>query len=289
MRKYQVNKCSSAPVLQLGPGAAKGNFTTIKKSGMRLIVRDEYKDALLKLGIEDIEGLLKKPGVRVIDDVDKSVVVSLSLEGPEGRERIAVKRYDKPSFKRKLKDIFRASKAMREWKIGNRLWEKGIPVALPLAVGERRRWRVLRDSFLISREIEGVIQLRKYIFALRPPRKEEVKREKKELFAVLAGKLWELHERGCFHGDLNTSHILVRRGPLPEFYFVDFESSRWGKVSLRQRIKDLARLNESMPSFINRTDRVRFFQVYSERLKSNRGMRKRTITTIETRTRVKSK
>jgi len=29
------------------------NFTTIKKSGMRLIIRDEYKEALLRLGIED--------------------------------------------------------------------------------------------------------------------------------------------------------------------------------------------------------------------------------------------
>jgi len=254
---------------------------------MRLIVRDEYKEALLKLGIEDIEGLLKKPEGRVIDDVDKSVVVSLPLEGPEGREKIAVKHYHKPALKRKLKDIFRASKAMREWKIGNRLWEKKIPVALPLAVGERRRWRVLQESFLISREIEGAMQLRRYIFALRPPRTAEVQKEKKELFAVLARKLWELHEKGCFHGDLNTSHILVRRGTLPEFYFVDFESSRWGKVSLRQRIKDLARLNESMPSFISRTERIRFFQVYSERLESSRGKRKRTIDIIETRTRAK--
>lgn len=256
---------------------------------MRLIIRGEYKEALLRLGIEDIEGLVKKTEVRVIDDVDKSVVVSLPLEGSPGRERIAIKRYDRPALRRKLKDIFRVSKAMREWRIGNRLWEGGVPVALPLAVGERRRCRVLRDSFLVSREIEGVRQLRKYIFTLRPPRTADVRREKREIFAALAGKLGEIHERGFFHGDLNTSHILMRRGLPPEFYFVDFENSRWGKVSLKQRIKDLARLNESMPSFISRTERLRFFQLYSQRWEPGRGKRKRTIAAIETRTRAKSK
>ena len=261
----------------------------IGKGGMRLIVRDEYKDALLRLGIEDIDGFLKKREVRVIDDVDKSIVVSFPLDQPDGQEKIAVKRYDKPSLKRKIKDIFRISKAVREWKIGNKLWERGVPVALPLAVGERRRWRVLQDSFLINREIEGIVQLRKYIFTLQPPLTAEVRKEKKQILAALAGKLREVHDKGFFHGDLNASHILVRRDPSPGFYFVDFENSGLGRrVSATQRIKELARLNESMPSFISRADRVRFFRAYSEGLKLSREKKKKMLATIETRTRAKS-
>ena len=74
-----------------------------------------------------------------------------------------------------------------------------------------------------------------------------------------------MHNKGFFHGDLNTSHILIGIGgeDNPEFYFVDFENSRLGrKVTPAQRIKELARLNESMPGFITRKDKLRFFKAY---------------------------
>lgn len=268
----------------------KGSFTRMKKGKMKLIIRDEYKDDLLRLEIGDIDGFLKKRQVRIIDDVDKSVVVSFPLERPGGRERIAVKRYDRPALKRKLKDIFRISKAVREWKVGNWLWERGVPVALPLAVGERRRWRILKDSFLISRAIKEAHQLGQYILTLHPPLAAEARRKKREVITLLAKELRDIHDKGFFHGDLNASHIMVKvgAGKRPAFYFVDFESSKVGrKVYSRQWVKELARLNESMPSFISRTDKVRFFQVYSERLKLDKKERKKIIAMIETRTRAK--
>ncbi|MCD5390551.1 hypothetical protein LR007_01610, partial [candidate division NPL-UPA2 bacterium] len=140
-----------------------------------------YKDDLLQLGVENIEKLLGKSEVQTIDDVDKSVVSSVVLEGPRGRERIAIKRYDRPALKRKLKDIFRPSKAMREWRVGNRLIERGIQAAAPLAVGERRRLRILKDSFLICREIEGANKLRDYISTLRLPLSSPARKEKEEM------------------------------------------------------------------------------------------------------------
>lgn len=254
---------------------------------MRLIIRDEYEGALLRLGIEDIEGLLKRPEVQVIDDVDKSVVVSLPLGCPHDQERIAIKRYDKPTLKKKLKDIFRVSKAIREWRIGNRLWERSIPVALPLAVGEKRRWRVLKDSLLISREIEGACQLRQYILTFKPPLTAESRWGKREMIVFLAEELRGVHDKGFFHGDLNSSHIMVKRGEgkRPTFYFVDFENSRLGgKVFIRQRVKELARLNESMPDFITRVDKVRFFKVYSKSNELMKRKRKELLKKIERRT-----
>ncbi|MCK4326213.1 hypothetical protein KAW55_05610, partial [bacterium] len=271
---------------------------------MRLIIRNEYKDDLLRLGIEDIEGLLRKSEVQTIDDVDKSVISSVVLEGPHGQERIAIKRYDKPTLKRKIKDIFRSSKAMREWRIGNCLLERGISVATPLAVGERRRLRILKDSFLICREIEEANKLRDYISALKIPTHSSLSRlgrglkvrglnkEKKGMTASLAKKLKEVHDKGFFHGDLNTSHIIMqsREGRELVFYFVDFESSRLRrKLSLGHRIKDLARLNESMPSKVSRTDKLRFFQVYSEGLRLSRKERRKIMGRIEVRTRIKKR
>ncbi len=259
---------------------------------MRLTIRNEYKDTLLRLGIEDIEGLLRKSEVQIIDDVDKSVVSSIVLERPHGQERIAIKRYDKPTLKRKLKDIFRSSKAVREWKVGNWLMEREIPAATPLAVAERRRLRILEDSFLICREIEGANKLRDYIYALKPPISAEARKEKREIMCSLARKLREVHDKGFFHGDLNTSHIMMQSGESRElvFYFVDFESSRLRrKLSLKYRIKDLARLNESMPPLVSRTDRFRFFQVYSHGLGLSRRERKKIMRRIEARTQTKKR
>ncbi|MCK4325573.1 hypothetical protein KAW55_02330, partial [bacterium] len=272
--------------------AVKDDFTRIKRGGVRLIIRNEHKDDLLRLGIENVEGLLRESQVQAIDDVDKSVVSSIVLERTHGQERIAIKRYDKPALKRKLKDIFRPSKAMREWRMGNWLLERGISVAIPLAVGERRRLRILKDSFLICREIEGANKLRDYISTLKPPLSAPARKERGQIMSSLAKKLKEVHDKGFFHGDLNTSHIIMQSGEGRElvFYFVDFESSRLRrKLSLGHRIKDLARLNESMPSLVNRADKLRFFQIYSEGLRLSRKERRKIMGRIEVRTRIKKR
>lgn len=75
----------------------------------------------------------------------------------------------------------------------------------------------------------------------------------------------EVHDKGSWRFEHQPHYGQKRRGKKPAFYFVDFESSKAGKgISSRQRIKELARLNESMPDFITKADKLRFFKVYSK-------------------------
>ncbi len=264
---------------------------TLKRDGIKLNVKNDYKDDLLRLGITDISGLAKRYKLQVVDDVHDPAIVSTTLTHNNFRETIIIKQWERQGQLRILKDIFRPCKAVKEWKISNELLRRGIQSPVPLAVGERRKFRLLSDSFLINRKIPNAVNISHYISSLTPPLSEMKRREKWKFIRSLAGTIKDVHNKGLFHGDLNTSNIMVqmREGKEPVFYFVDFGGSGLRKrLYLNQRIKDLARLNESMPSFISRTDKVRFFLVYSEKLRLSRKERKKIIVRIEARTRAKS-
>src|SRR5436190_20269524 len=69
------------------------------------------------------------------------------------RSGVVVKRYGSKHIAQSFKDIFRGSRAQRAFRSAFALRQNGIAVATPIAIGERRCCRWLRQSFLITEEI----------------------------------------------------------------------------------------------------------------------------------------
>ena len=76
--------------------------------------------------------------VGVIDDVTRSRIVSAEIPTTDGPLRMAVKTYHARGLTCATKDLFRSSRAVREFLFAGKLFEAGLPVPEPLAALEHR-------------------------------------------------------------------------------------------------------------------------------------------------------
>lgn len=257
---------------------AGNNFLTLKRENWKIKLKTRYKQLLFKLSIENPEKIKSGAGAGLLDDSERSNIFSLRVNG----RRIVLKEYKPRGIRKAWTDLYRPSKAMREFILGNRLFEAGISVAEPLAVGEKRNLRLLKKCFLITEELSQAKNLSLYVNSLLPRLSKEKIKKKRDFIKSLAKSIKEIHNKGFTHGDLNTSHIMVGGD---RFYYLDFENARLKKWASDFRwIKDLSRLNESMPSYITRTDKLRFYQEYAKGNRAKEKKMRRYLKRIEKRT-----
>jgi serine/threonine protein kinase len=181
---------------------------------------------------------------------------------PDGPE-LFIKRYNYQGFLYAMKDLVRSSRARRAWVTANGLQARGISTAPPVAYLERRRWRVLHESYLITEAIEGEGLLE---FTRRGAESQAFFREKRRLVSEIATLLRRLHESGVSHRDLKGQNILLQEESPGRFrpLLVDLDGVRLGRVGWRRRVRDLARLARAFREngAVTRTDRVRFLRAY---------------------------
>ena len=135
-----------------------------------------------------------------------------------------------------------------------------------VAVGERRRFGLEKESFFVSAAVEGE-SLESFIpVRYAPPLAQEQIFEKRALIRQAADLTRRLHGAGLWHRDYYLGHLFVRRNGKKglELSIIDLE--RLVKVLLpllRRKVKDLAALSftaEGMP--LTRMDRLRFYIRY---------------------------
>jgi hypothetical protein len=164
-----------------------------------------------------------------------------------------------------LKDVFRSSKALRAWRQGLALNEAGFEVPLTIAVGEQRRFRILRRAFLLTRGVDAE-PLHIFLHGLLESGESKVLlARKREELKRLAGLIRQFHFKGFVHGDLVASNILVADGNgRAIFYLMDNDRTRhypcWLPQSLWRR--NLVQLNRMPLPGITLQDRMRFFHAY---------------------------
>lgn len=138
---------------------------------------------------------------------------------------------------------------------------------VPLSVGLSKHFGFKKESFLLTREIEGVERLEHYLPRhFSPPLNSYHLKEKRALIKALAVLVRRMHLLGLNHRDLYLCHILVKKDSYNNWgiYFADLHRvDQRKKVGLRWRIKDLAALNYSSDkNLITRADRLRFITHY---------------------------
>ena len=178
-----------------------------------------------------------------------------------------IKRYNYQSTFYALKNLFRTSRAKRVWKVAQTLVASNIPTPLPISFLEQRKGRLLIKSFFISQKIDGARPLNAAIHELKATRSSYDTRQKKMLIQQVAHLVKNLHECGICHRDLKSSNILVQKtaGQIYNLYLVDLDSAQvQTRLRVKERIRDLARLNASLFSTtgISTADRFRFLRDY---------------------------
>ena len=195
-------------------------------------------------------------GAVVLKDSRTTTVASMVIDA----QKLFIKRYNFRGAGYALKNVFRSARAKRGWRAANDCHMRGVGAALPVAYLERRRWRVLQESFIVTAAVEG--EELSHLLARGAARL----RVRRELLGQLARWLRRLHERGLAPRDLKGENIIATRlgGSAYRFSLVDFDGIASVAPGRRARAKHLARLARSWPADapMAATDRLHLVREY---------------------------
>lgn len=159
--------------------------------------------------------------------------------------------------------------ARNEWQALNRMPAIGIASLEPVGFGEKYTNPARRLSFLITRELQGTLQLDHYLAARAEPLRFD---QKLRLIQKIAEISRRLHSNGINHRDFYLCHFMLEmasvdawlKGSEPLLYLVDLHRAQVRRsVPERWLVKDIASLLFSANGFsLTQRDCYRFLRHY---------------------------
>ena len=176
-----------------------------------------------------------------------------------------LKHYRLADLASRIRQWFRPAKARREFQHALALSERSVPTVLPVAMGERLQGGLGRESFFITRGLDEVHPLGRFLEEELPalPGRERV-RMRHGVASALGVFVARLHEAGIAHHDFHAANIMIRHDESgPELYLLDLDAVRLSAaLSWPDSCANLVLLNRYFSLRANRADRLRFWQAY---------------------------
>lgn len=265
------------------------NYRRIGTPSGTLFLSHRFDDVLLEAGVRDFYSFLGKYTVRV---QERNLTTFIVLRGAlkNGPEQILVKRYPHGSIEQQVKDLFRWSRGVREFKAQAAAVEAGIAAPVPVAAFESKRTVAKLESFILVEDVQNARNVMELAQDRTGPLADA--RERFKFTRQMGRFISDCHQKGMYHGDLNATNIIAERLENGNWRFlvIDFLNVKILKaLSPARRIKELARLEKSVGIHVNHADSLRFYMAYSEgierllgdRAKIFEDIRKRIIATEE--------
>lgn len=127
----------------------------------------------------------------------------------------------------------------REWKLLQKMLEKGLPVPTPVAVRAERKGLFYKADIMMHR----IPHARTLMHIL-------ITEELSEGHWIAIGSvIRRFHENGVYHADLNANNILLDEGG--RCYLIDFDRGQFKKPRLNWQKENLLRLKRSLNKSLN--------------------------------------
>jgi len=174
-----------------------------------------------------LDPLLKSSGQMIKESAVKQVTLHRI-----GDRTFYVKRYLHHAVPlRPLKFFLKPSQARQEWTLAQELDARGVPIVRHLALGERRTWRGVQESILVTEGFDGV------------PLGQAPGLDPAAVLDFVQG----MHACGVLQRDLHPGNLLVRPEPF-ELRLVDLHGIHvQAQVSAEDRQENLALLRVFLP------------------------------------------
>jgi tRNA A-37 threonylcarbamoyl transferase component Bud32 len=167
-----------------------------------------------------------------------------------GGRTVYIKHHRPKSLLEQLKYLVLKSRAEAEWNAAMTMAGHGIPVARPLAFGERRTAGFLVQAVLVSEAVENAVELGPALGG----------EGKDDLVDRAAQFIRRTHDSHILHRDLHGGNILVRDN---ELFFIDVHRVTINRaVSRRDRAWNLGQLFAFLGDRLDEADHARFIAAY---------------------------
>jgi tRNA A-37 threonylcarbamoyl transferase component Bud32 len=178
--------------------------------------------------------------------------------------RLALRRPERPDHLLKVRRAAalrprRVSKSRRALALARILAQRGLPVALPLAAGERRRFGRVVDDYLLVPLLDDFEDL-----AARAAAGDLSADDRHRLARALGRLVAQAHRTGLDLHDFTPTNVLVHRRDPADLRLIDFERARLRRrLGFAARARALARLELGLPSLLSGAQRHDFFRAYA--------------------------
>ena len=180
-------------------------------------------------------------------------------------ETYLIKRYETRHLLDYITTLTTPSKALQELKAAQGIDQRGIPTPVPVAVGEKLTWKMVKESYVVLKELKQCQPLNSYFLLEYPAEKSPRKlSEKRKVLTTLGHLAEKAHREGVFQSDFSLNNFLLTKGTEGDItiYLSDFEKVTLKKsLTSRQQITCLAKLNR-VGREISLSDRLRFLKSY---------------------------
>ena len=258
------------------------SFSLIEKGKISFLLKEEYKNLLLRQGIDDLKAFLKKSNQtsRFLKGRRPHPLIPL-----EDGKSMVLRQYFHGGLLRSITGslyIF-GSRSFQELALTEEIRSSGIPTIPSIGAIHYRTLAPVYRAYFLSLEIPHAKDLTQYFHEIGPKPSREHLLLKRKMIRSAGSLVRQFHKAGFFHGDLQLKNILVAGD---QILLIDFDRSyRKPTLPVQKMIKNLLRLNRSMEKWkrlglpITRTDRWRFFLAYTgddEKIREAMGKALRT-------------
>lgn len=201
------------------------------------------------------------PGAAVVKSGPHRVVYR--IDRPQ--RSVFVKHYRAADWRARVRSLFRASAARREWRKSVEMARRGVPTIHAIAWGESRQAGIATDNYFASEAIANAIALDAWLGNVSPhlPSCERA-RVRRKIVERLADLTARAHRAGVWHDDFHAGNVLLAGERL---YLIDVpgvQLSR-GPLSWRRTRASLAMLCSGLLGQATRSERWQFWRCYLAR------------------------
>jgi tRNA A-37 threonylcarbamoyl transferase component Bud32 len=262
------------------------SFSLIKKGRVLILLKKEYKDVLLKQGIDDLKTFLKKSSQFSYYFKGRTLHPSIRLE--DGK-RMVLRQYSHGGLLRAITGnlYFFGARSFRELALTEEIRSCGIPTISSIGAIHHHIFLPFYQAYFLSIEVPRAIDLIQYFQEMGAQPSHESLLSKRKTLRSAGLLIRQFHQAGFFHGDLQLKNILIAGD---QVLLIDFDRSyRRSNLSIQEKMRNLLRLNRSAEKWIQqglpltRTDRWRLFLGYAGDDKTIQEVTKKTLQTYSLR------
>jgi len=242
------------------------SFSLIKKGDTFLLFNEEYKDLLLKQGIENIDAFVAKYAGGKQHSGGRSLHPSIPLA--EG-QRMVLRQYLHGGLLRAAtRNLYvLGSRSFQELALTEEIRSAGIPTIRPIGAVHQSAIFPFYRAYLITLEVPGARNSIQFFQDIGSHPAGEVLALKRKIIRVAGRLVRQFHDSGFFHGDLQLRNFLIADH---DVLLIDFDRSfRMHNLPEKMRLKNILRLNRSLDKWkrqglrVTFSDRLRFFLAYA--------------------------
>ena len=249
------------------------NCSIIKENRLTLLIRNDYKETLLKQGILDPHRLIFTATKAGTTYKGRGLLPTVPIKDCDG-ERMVAKQSLRGGLLRFInRDLFwRGNRPFKEMIVNTQILSKGIKTTEILAAAKLKVLGPFYRTFLFSKEISASIDLSGFFNGLKQKSPQDRFTKKKQVIKAIARSIFAMHNQGIYHSDLHLKNILICQNDIsvePEVYIIDFDKALLKKrLSAREKIDNLLRFNRSLEKYkfqggiITGTDQLRLLKEY---------------------------